>query len=171
VAFGHPGGGAVNPSPFRPFAGDQRMLAARALLTLLFVATAACNSAEPPTAPDAVPVAPGTPNPGGMGVSASFVRTGYNVSGQATLVIENGVAQLDFSSDFAIAQTPGPFVYLNTSANPNAGQPIRVGALRSRTGAQRYTFQVPAGVRYTHVIIWCDPFNVGMAHAVIPPTP
>ncbi len=147
------------------------MLVARAFLPLLLVIAAACSSAEPPTAPDAIPVAPGTPNPDGMGASASFVRTGYNVSGRATLVIENGVAQLNFSADFAIAQTPGPFVYLNTSANPNTGQPIRVGALSSRAGAQSYAFQVPAGVRYTHVIIWCDPFNVGMAHAVIPPTP
>lgn len=145
--------------------------AVRPLFALLLAAATACSNAEPPTAPDAVPVTPGDTTPSGMGVSAPFVRTGYTVSGQATLAIANGVAQLDFSSDFSIAATPGPFVYLNTGANPNAGQPLRVGALRSRNGAQRYTFQVPAGVRYTHVIIWCDPFNVGMAHAVVPPTP
>lgn len=45
------------------------------------------------------------------------------------------------------------------------------GALRRRTGAQQYSFQVPAGVRYAWVIIWCDPFNVGMAEAAIPATP
>jgi Electron transfer DM13 len=104
-------------------------------------------------------------------VTAAFTRTGYNVTGTATLTVEDGVAQLDFSENFSIARTPGPFVYLNTNANPNMGQPLRVGALRSLTGAQRYTFQIPAGVRYTHVIIWCDPFNVGMAQAAIPPTP
>lgn len=147
------------------------MLISRSLYALLLITAVGCNGAEPPTAPDAVPVAPGAPSPTGSAVMGAFTRTGYNVTGSATLNVERGVAQLDFSSDFSIARTPGPFVYLNTSANPNMGQPLRVAALRSLTGAQRYTFQVPAGVRYTHVIIWCDPFNVGMAQAIIPPTP
>jgi Electron transfer DM13 len=143
----------------------------RSLCTLALGVVAACSNAEPPTATNATPVTPDGPLSGGLGVTASFMRTGYNVTGTATLVIDKGVAQLDFSPDFSIASTPGPFVYLNTDANPNRGQPLRVAALRARTGAQRYTFQVPAGVRYSHVIIWCDPFNVGMAQAVIPPTP
>ena len=147
------------------------MRIARALCAVVLIATAACSSAEAPTAPNAVPTTPDTPLSNGTGVTASFTRTGYNVTGMATLTVENGVAQLDFSADFSIASTPGPFVYLNTDANPNRGQPLRVSALRNRTGAKRYTFQIPAGVRYTHVIIWCDPFNVGMAHAVLPPTP
>lgn len=83
----------------------------------------------------------------------------------------NGVARLDFSEDFSIGSTPGPFVYINTTNNPNTGRPLRVAALRSRTGGQSYSFQVPAGVRYGWVIIWCDPFNVGMAQAFIPLTP
>lgn len=143
----------------------------RSLSMLAFAIVAACNNAEPPMAPNATPVTPDGPLPNGTGVTASFTRTGYAVTGTATLVIDKGVALLDFSADFSIASTPGPFVYLNTDANPNRGQPLRVAALRARTGAQRYSFQVPAGVRYTHVIIWCDPFNVGMAQAVIPPTP
>jgi Electron transfer DM13 len=143
----------------------------RAFLTLVLGVVAACNRADPPTAPNATPVTPDVPLPNGTGVTASFVRTGYNVTGTATLVIDNGVAQLDFSPNFTIANTPGPFVYLNTDANPNRGQPLRIAALRARSGAQRYAFQVPVGVRYTHVIIWCDPFNVPMAHAIIPPTP
>jgi hypothetical protein len=98
------------------------------------------------------------------------MRTGYAVSGSATLVIDGNIARLELSSDFVIAQTPGPVLYLNTTSNPNAGQPLRVGALRSRQGAQSYVFQVPAGVRYTRIIIWCDPFNVGMAEAIIPAT-
>jgi hypothetical protein len=143
--------------------------AVAALLALLTVA--ACSSAEPPTAPDAVPIDPGSGVPIGAGVTGRFARTGYAVTGTATLAIENGVARLDFSSDFTIASTPGPVVYLNTTNNPNTGRPLRVGALRSRTGAQQYSFQVPAGVRYAWVIIWCDPFNVGMAEAAIPVTP
>ncbi|QJR37901.1 DM13 domain-containing protein [Gemmatimonas groenlandica] len=123
-----------------------------------------CNGAVPPTAPDAVAVTP-VEGPTGSGRTSAFVRTGYAVAGTATLVTENGVARLTFSSNFNIAQTPGPVVYLNTTNNANTGQPLRVGALQSRQGAQTYTFQVPPGVTYGWVLIWCDPFNVSMAHA------
>jgi len=140
-----------------------------AIVTLLGLA--ACSSATPPTAPDAIPLDLAGPVPTGAGVTARFVPTRYAVSGTATLAIENGVARLDFSQDFTIASTPGPVVYLNTTNNPNSGQPLRVAPLRSRSGSQRYTFQVPAGVRYSWIIIWCDPFNVSMAEASIPPTP
>ena len=141
-----------------------------ASLGVVLLVAVGCNSASPPTAPDAAPVDPGSGAPTGLGVSGNWIRTGYAVTGRATLVIEGSTARLDFSSDFAIAQTPGPVVYLNTTSNPNAGQPLRVGALRNRQGAQSYLFQVPMGVRYTRIIIWCDPFNVAMAEVVIPPT-
>ncbi len=141
---------------------------ARSVVVLLLLV--GCNSATPPTAPDAAPVTPGTTAPTGAGVSGAWVRTGYAVTGRATLAIEGTTARLDFSSDFSIAQTPGPVVYLNTTSNPNTGQALRIGALRNRQGAQSYLFQIPAGVRYTRIIIWCDPFNVAMAEVVIPPT-
>ena len=145
----------------------RSLLAAAVLL-------AACSSATPPTAPDAVPVVPGQPSlpaPGGTGVSGRFVKTRYDVTGTATLRIENGVGQLDLSSDFSVTQTPGPFLYINTTNNPNTGQPLRIANIRGKSGAQSYTFSVPAGVRYAWVIIWCDPFNVPMAEASIPPVP
>ncbi len=135
------------------------------------LATLGCSSAEPPTAPDAVPLAPDGAAPTGEGVVGRWRRTGYTVSGSAALAVENGTARLTFSSDFSIAQTPGPVVYLNTTSNPNSGRPLRIGALKSRNGAQSYTFQVPTGVRYSYIIIWCDPFNVSMAEAPIPLTP
>jgi len=138
------------------------------IASLALIVVTACNGATPPSAPDAVPVQPGGPNVPGTGATGSFVRTGYAVTGTATLSIRNDTAQLDFSADFNIASTPGPFVYLNTTSNANQGTPLRIGALRSRTGAQRYTFLVPPGVRYTKVLIWCDPFNVGMAEAMLP---
>jgi len=95
------------------------------------------------------------------------VKTGYAVSGTVVLAIANGVGRLDFSNDFTIAQTPGPVVYINTTNNPNSGQPLRVGILKSRQGAQTYTFQVPTGVTYGWVLVWCDPFNAAMAQADI----
>ena len=128
----------------------------------------ACN-AEPPMAPNAVPVGPETAMPMGDATTGVWRRTGYNVTGTLQLVAQNGVAKLTFSPDFTVAQTPGPVVYLNTTNNPNSGQPLRIGALLSRSGAQTYTFQLPPGVRYSWVIIWCDPFNVAMAEARLAP--
>lgn len=136
----------------------------RAVMAALILAVG-CGSADPPTAPNAAPT---DSLPTATGVTAVWQRTGYAVTGTATLAIDNGVARLALSSDFSIGQTPGPFVYLNTTSNVNTGQPIRIGALKSRTGAQTYQFLVPAGVRYTHVLIWCDPFNVSMAQALLP---
>jgi len=138
------------------------------IASMALIAVAACGGKTPPTAPDAVAVQPGGPIASGAGMTGTFVRTGYAVTGMATLSIRGDTARLDFSSDFTIASTPGPFVYLNTTGNANQGMPLRVAALRSRTGAQSYTFLVPQGVRYTKVLIWCDPFNVGMAEATLP---
>lgn len=132
---------------------------------------AACSSATPPTAPDAESVVPGTTLPMSMGVNGRFVKTRYDVTGTATVAIENGVGVIELSPDFSIAQTPGPFLYLNTTNNPNTGQPIRIANLRGKSGAQRFTFVVPAGVRYSWLVIWCDPFNVPMAEAAIVPVP
>ena len=143
-------------------------------VSVLFVLAmlAACNNATPPTAPDATPLAPDamTPPVSG-GVTAAFKPTGHNVTGSATLAVANGAARLTFSANFSTDQVPGPFVYLNTTNNPNSGKPLRVGALKSRTGSQEYVFSVPPGVSYTYVLIWCDPFNVPMAEANVPPTP
>ena len=138
---------------------------------LLAALLAACNSATPPTAPDAAPVLPLTPIPVGMGVSGRFVKTRYDVTGTATVLIENGVGVIELSNDFSIAQTPGPYLYLNTTKNANTGQPIRIASLKGKSGAQRFTFSVPAGVRYLWLVIWCDPFNVPMAEAAIGPVP
>jgi len=146
------------------------MLRCRKLLPLIML-LAACSSATPPTAPDAMAVLPGAQIPMGVGVTGRFVRTRYDVTGTATVAIENGVGVIELSPDFSIAQTPGPFLYLNTTNNPNTGQPIRIANLRGRSGAQRFTFAVPAGVRYSWIIIWCDPVNVPMAEAAITPVP
>jgi hypothetical protein len=97
------------------------------------------------------------------------MRTGYAVTGTASLTIDATTTRLELSTGVSIGQDPGPTLYRNTQSNPNAGQTLRIGALRIRSGAQSYTFQVPHGVRYSHAIAWCDPFNVPMAEATIPP--
>jgi hypothetical protein len=142
---------------------------AKALASVALVA--GCSSATPPTAPDAQPVTIDAPEPTGPGVTGRFVRTRYDVTGTATVRIANGVGVIELSPDFSIAQTPGPFLYLNTTNNPNSGRPIRIASLRGKSGAQRFTFAVPSGAQYSWLVIWCDPFNVPMAEAAIMPVP
>lgn len=139
-------------------------------LVVILVALA-CGGAEPPVAPTATPVDSVLVMPMGPGTMGRWVRTGYPVTGTVTVYVENGVARLDLSADFSVSNVPGPVLYLNTTNNPNGGQPLRIGPLKSRTGASSYTFAIPSGVRYTWAIIWCDPFNVPIAEAAIPPTP
>ena len=144
----------------------------RTSLLLAALAVAGCNSAVPPTAPDAMLVQPGAAQPpAGSGVAGRWVGVGHSAQGSVRFSAQNGVARLDFSDDFAVGAVPGPFVYVNTTNNANTGTPLRVAALRSNSGAQSYTFQLPAGARYTWVLIWCDPFNVPVGEAQIPATP
>lgn len=148
-----------------------RIRSTAAIAVALTVSVAACNNATPPTAPDALPVAPNVPAPMVVGVKGLFVKTRYDVSGSAIVRIENGVGEITLSNDFSVAQTPGPYLYLNTTNDPNTGQPIRIASLRGKSGVQRFTFAVPPNVRYSWLVIWCDPFNVPMAEARIQPTP
>lgn len=140
-------------------------------LVLVSTALVACNSAVPPTASDAMLVEPGMSRPAGSGVTGRWAGVGHAAQGSVRVSNENGVARLDFSDDFSVGAVPGPFVYVNTTNNANTGRPLRVAALRNNTGAQTYAFQLPAGASYTWVLIWCDPFNVPVAEASIPPTP
>jgi hypothetical protein len=140
-------------------------------LSLAFTLLVGCAGNDAPTAPNATPVDPSIPPPGGMATNGRLVRTRYDVTGTASLTIANGVGLLELSSDYSIVQTPDPVLYINTTNNPNTGTPLRIASLKGKSGAQRYTFTVPAGVRYTWIIIWCDPFNVPMAEASIAPTP
>ena len=143
----------------------------RHLLLAAGLVIGACSSATPPTAPTATPVAEGAVPPAGTGALGKFSGVGHTGQGSVNFTAQNGVGRLDFSADFAVSGVPGPFVYLNTTNNANTGKPLRVAALRSNTGAQTYSFQLPAGVTYTYVLIWCDPYNVPVAEAMIPPLP
>lgn len=144
----------------------------RIMLGTIATVVAACTSRIPPTAPDAMLVEQGTVSAPGTGVTGRMVGAGgHDAKGAVTFSVKDGVGRLDFSADFTITPGPGPFVYVNTTNNANTGKPLRVAALRSNTGAQSYSFQLPAGVSYTWVLVWCDPFNVALGEASIPATP
>ena len=141
-------------------------------LVVALVAAPGCNSAVPPTAPNAMLMEPGmSPPPAGTSVAAQWVGVGHSVRGSVRFNVQNGVARLDFSDDFSVSAVPGPFVYVNTTNDANTGSPLRVAALRSNAGAQSYAFQLPEGATYAWVLIWCDPFNVPVAEARMPAAP
>ena len=143
----------------------------RSTRLFLMLTIGACSSATAPTAPDATSVTPGPQPVAGSGVLGNFVGVGHVGRGSVRFTVQNGVGRLDFSADFSVPTTPGPFVYMNTTRNANTGRPLRVSALKSNNGAQTYAFTLPPGVSYTFVLVWCDPFNVAIVEAAIPPTP
>ena len=143
----------------------------RSTRLFLMLTIGACSSATAPTAPDATSVTPGPQPVAGSGVLGNFVGVGHVGRGSVRFTVQNGIGQLDFSSDFSVSAVPGPFIYVNTTNNANTGRPLRVAALKSNSGAQAYAFQLPAGVSYTFVLVWCDPYNIPVAEAPIAPTP
>lgn len=128
---------------------------------------AACG-ASPPTAPDADPLDPNGPPPNGTPVEARFVGVGHQAAGRVRLTIGGGRARIEVQSDFSVDPVPAPYLYLNTTNNPNTGTPIRIARLRANAGAQQYDFTVPNGVRYDWILVWCDQFNTPVAQAPLP---
>jgi hypothetical protein len=124
----------------------------------------------PPTAPDAMPIDPPPPDTVGAAVvqAGSFVGlAGHSARGGVTVSISGNAATITLDSTFSSTSVPDPYVYLNTTANANTGQPLRISRLGSRLGAQVYTVRIPVGVAYSHVLVWCDAFNVGVGAAVL----
>ncbi len=125
-------------------------------------------SASPPLAPDAKPIDPNGPPPAGPTVEAQFVGVGHRAAGRVRLTMGEGKGRLEFQGDFSVEAVPSPYIYLNTTNTPNSGTPLRVALLRANGGAQQYDFEIPAGVQYGWILIWCDRFNVPVAEAAIP---
>ncbi len=138
----------------------------RGWVGLLFLA-GGCG-ASPPLAPDAAPIDPNAPPPAGPTVEAGFVGVGHRAGGRVRLTLGQGRGRLEFQSDFVVDAVPTPYIYLNTTQNPNSGKPLRIALLRANGGGQQYDFEVPAGVEYAWILIWCDRFNVPVAEAAIP---
>lgn len=144
----------------KPASRTTRIASLLALLPLM----AACG-ATPPLAPDADEVDP--PSTTGQNVRTGTFQglAGHHGSGTVKVSMAGDTAIIEFQADFSSTQAPGPYVYLNTGTDANEGQPIRIAALASASGAQTYAAVVPTDVEYAYVLVWCDPFNVGIAAA------
>lgn len=98
-------------------------------------------------------------------------RAGHAGSGEVALVAhEDGSRSLRFAEDFVSSGVPGPVLYLSERPVFGAGdaalEDLEVGPLTSKAGAQSY--RLPDDVpRYMWVWIWCRPFGVEVARAMI----
>jgi hypothetical protein len=129
---------------------------------------AACG-VSPPSAPNAGPAnpPPGGGSPGSTLTGQFAGLQGHSAAGGVTVELAGGVATITLASDFSSTTVPDPHLYLNTVSDANVGQPIRIARLTSAQGAQVYTAQVPAGVAYRYVLVWCDQANVGVGAALL----
>jgi hypothetical protein len=157
------------------------MMLARTLATCAAVASllGACrDSFVPHPANEALPVATAPTAPAPVAARSGGRITGlagHRAAGSVTLRVDgDGVAVLTMHDDFVMDAQPDPHVYLNTEPTVHRGAPLRVGALAQSRGGHRYVFRLPAGgapTKYTHVVIWCNRYDVGLAQAPLASTP
>lgn len=102
-----------------------------------------------------------------------FVSVDAKTTGTATIVQEDGKYFVALSDDFTIGEAPAIYVTLYRDAVPpkktyDAKKYVSLGALMSRSGAQRYA--VPAGVEpkdFGSIAIWCKQFDVTLSYATL----
>ncbi|GEM_PF-864708 len=122
---------------------------------------------------------PSTPSPESPAEvpAAPVVRTGsfqslngYTVSGDVSLIVENGERRLVFSDNFASSSGPDVLVYLsknNTFAEGGAlSDPISLGPIQSFNGSQTYVLPENSD-EYSSVVIWCRAFSSAFGAASV----
>ncbi len=96
----------------------------------------------------------------------SFTGVGnHKVSGGFEVVTEQGKQVLRFTQDFSLSRAPDPYVVLSRTVGIDQ-QSLYVGRVKSFSGVS--TFAIPAGTdlaSFSHVVIWCKKFKVGLADA------
>jgi hypothetical protein len=102
-------------------------------------------------------------------------RAGHLGQGGASLVgYPSGVVELRFDAEFAVSQVSGPVVlltgrdYIGTSINHDAGD-LEIGPLQASAGAQSYFLRNDGDRR--NVFIYCKPYGIEVAKALLQPTP
>jgi hypothetical protein len=142
-------------------------------LILLLSAASACRS-EPFVPEDGSTAGPATQAEMGRGVSSFTGRLdgldGHSATGRVEVTVDSaGVATVRLFPDFASHEVPDPHLYLNTAPTVHRGRPLRIGVLRASRGEQRYTFRTE-NAPFSHLVIWCNRYDVGVASAALVPT-
>jgi hypothetical protein len=137
---------------------------ARRAAVALLMALAGCG--ELPLPPEVE--AGGEPGPAVYTAGGGFEPIAYRPTGGATYVLDdNGRAALSLSSDFSVPAVPRVSIFLSNSAD--LAQAVKVGALGSPTGPQRWTFRVPRGAVWGWAVLWSEELRVGVARAPLRP--
>ncbi len=115
----------------------------------------ACKKSTTNQTPIVEPVNPNAP----VLVSGSFAgNMGYQVSGTASIVNDNGTKRLVLKN-FSSSNGPDLKVYLATTKQ--AGSFISLGNLKSTGGQQTYDITgMPDFAQHKFVLIWCQQFSV-----------
>jgi hypothetical protein len=140
------------------------MSTARAWLLVASAALAACGELALPPQVEAG----GEPGPAVYAASGPLEGVSYTVTGRATYVLDdNGQAALSLSTDFRLPSVPGVSIFLSNS--PDIGQAVKVAALQSTSGGQRWTFRVPRGAVWAWAVLWSEELGVPVARAQLAP--
>ncbi len=102
--------------------------------------------------------------------SGGFVKVEKSVTGNVSIVEENGKRYLELSEDFQTASGPDLKVILHTAdavdLKIQEGDYINLGLLKDFNGSGRYA--IPDDVdlsKYGSVAIWCEQFNATFGYA------
>lgn len=93
-------------------------------------------------------------------------RSDHITTGTASLVKTDAGYQLVLSADFELDGAPDPIVAFGNNETYDAAN--KLGALKNRTGAQRY--DLPANftpANFSQVYVWCEKFNVPLGVATL----
>jgi hypothetical protein len=100
-------------------------------------------------------------------------RAGHLGRGGASLVRRGAGLELAFDAQFQVSGVPGPFVYLTSRADMgtqiNAATDVEIARLKAFSGAQSYPLPAQDFSSRPYVFIFCKPFSVEVARAVLRP--
>ena len=102
-------------------------------------------------------------------------ESGYNASGTVALVQVGASRRLDFDDEFSVTGVPGPFVVVSTRPSLAGGVStemgdLTIGPLDRNSGAQSYEIPPSAG-EFDYVWVYCQPFTVEVARALLVAVP
>ena len=85
---------------------------------------------------------------------------GHSVGGVARVARNGGGYQLELDQDFHSNGTARVDVYLTRDPEKFVDGDLNLGQLPARTGAQVLDMGTNDGTAYTHVLLWCRPFQI-----------
>ena len=109
--------------------------------------------------PTPAPVPTATPVPAHRAAALRGLN-GHSVGGTARVVRNGSGYQLELDQDFFSNGTTKVDVYLTRDPEKFVNGDLALGQIASKTGAQQFDMGTNDGTAYTHVLLWCRPFQI-----------